>query len=268
MLNIKNFDLYSFSVGSRHVRAFSIDNKTGVIADYVLGICGVPESPFDKGFYEKVALGVDGIEMTSEDETKKFLATRDRFLLSERTLKIKESLRNPEQVLARAKYVMPNVLSFMNKPKAIFLGTVWHYAESQARPREKWNHPAASDLMANTIKFSLDTKEHPSEINVRITYRRKLAESFVTKGKDDYINIIFNVFDATLSDMWPKKNQTISDEEENPTRIMCLSIDVQRMLNPRILLNPQLFDEQWEYCNQTIKPSMKLMLEKIGFEPQ
>jgi hypothetical protein len=267
MLTIKNFDLYSFAVGSKHVRAFSIDNKTGVIADYVLGVCGVPESSFDKGFYEKVAFGPDGIEMTSQDDTKKFLATRDRLMLSERTSKIGQSLPSIEQIIARAKYVMPNVLSFMNKPKAIFLGMVWHYTESKTRPREKWNHPAARDLMEKTIKFPLDSKEFPSEINMRLTYRRKLGESFVTRGKDDYINIIFNVYDATISEIWPSKDNPISDEE-NPPRLMCLSIDVQRMLNPNILLNSQLFDEQWKYCNETIKPSIKLMLEKIGFEEQ
>jgi len=267
MLTIKNFNHYSFAVGSKHVRAFSINNNSGVIADYVLGICGVQESPFLEKFYEKVGFGIDGIEMTSRDETQKFLATRDNLLLSERTSKTGQSLSSTEQTFNRAKYVMPNVLSFMNKPKAIFLGMVWQYTESQIRPREKWNHPAASDLMGKTVKFSLDTKEHPSEINVRLTYRRKLIESFVTKGKDDYINIIFSVFDANAAEIWPSKDELVPDEE-NPSRLMCISIDVQRMLNPRIILSSQIFDEHWDYCNRTIKPSMKQMLEKIGFEVQ
>jgi len=267
MLTIKNFNLYSFAVGSKHVRAFSINNNSGVIADYVLGICGVQDSPFSEKFYEKVGFGIDGIEMASRDETQKLLATRDHLLLSERTSKIGQSLSSSDQTFNQAKYVMPNILSFMNKPKAIFLGMVWHYTESQIRPREKWNHPAASDLTGKTIKFPLDSKEHPSEINVRLTYRRKLGESFVTKGKDDYINIIFNVFDANTSELWPSKDEQGSDEE-NPSRIMCVSIDVQRMLNPRILLNSQLFDEHLDYCNRTIKPSVKQMLEKIGFELQ
>ncbi len=267
MLTIKNFNHYSFAVGSKHVRAFSIDNNSGVIADYVLGICSVQESHFPEKFYEKIGFSADGIELASTDETQRFIATRDKLLLSERTAKIGQSFPGTQQTFNRAKYIMPNVLSFMNKPKAIFLGMVWQYTESQMRPREKWNHPAASDLMEKTIKFSLDSKEHPSEINVKLTYRRKLAESFVTKGKDDYVNIIFSVFDAKVADLWPSKDERVSEEENQP-RLMCITIDVQRMLNPHILLSPQVFDDHFDYCNKTIKPSIEQMLEKIGFEQQ
>ncbi|MHB9070764.1 MAG: hypothetical protein ACYC54_10410 [Sedimentisphaerales bacterium] len=267
MLKIKGFNLSSVVIGEKHTRAFSVDNNGGIVADYVLGASCEVDSPFTNGFYGKVAVGSDGVDMFSDDDTRRLLVTRDRLMVSERTTNINENLQNDAKIFEQAKYIMPPILSFINKPKSAFLGIVWQFTESSVRARDTYNHPAAEELKTKLFKIELDPKEHPSEVNMRIAFRRKLQESWVKAGKNDYSNTSLNVFDIDKKDLWPEKNEKKDDSEIQP-RLVAMSIDVQRILNPKLLLSKEIFDEHWNYCFKTIKPRMQIILEQMGFEIQ
>jgi len=264
MLIIPEFKLHSFTVGCKHTRAFSVDNVGGVIADYVLGECGVEDSPLPKGFYDKVGVG-EGVELTGNERTHYFRATRDRVVIAERTSKLGESLNDVEKIVKQAQHLVPGTFAFMNKPKVMFLGMVWEFAEESIKEREKFKHPAAEDLANKVVRLKLGAKEYPSEVNVRISFRKKIPESWVLKGKNDYINVILTIRDASSDELWPPESEKKKASRTEEPRIRMISVDIQRMLDPQRVLTGKLFNVHWEFCQQHLKSRLQGLLEEIGF---
>lgn len=266
MLEIKGFNLYSFTVGCKHTRAFSVDNVGGVIADYVLGECGAENSPFTSDFYHTVTSGPGVIELFSNDETRRFTATRDRVNLSERTSKIDEKIEDEENIFKQSKHVIPGTLSFMHNPKSIFLGMVWQLKEAEISERKRFKHPAAQSISEKTIKFKLDNKEYASEASVKLCFRKKLEKSWLIRDMDDYINVILNIADINITDLLPREKKDDKKDDDEKPHITTISVDIQRMFDPHRELKPRTFDIHWNYCKKLLTERITDLLCEIGYD--
>lgn len=268
MLNIKGYNLQSFTIGSKHVRAFSLDNCSGVIIDYVLAECGAEKSPLPAEFYKRVNFGEGVIKLNSFDDAASYIVTRDNISLSQRTGSIEENLDDSETILKQGKHIIPGTLSFMNNPKAKFLGIVWQFTETQAKNRERFNHPVAEDICKKLLKFNLQGKEHPSEANARLAFRKKLTNSYLMRGKDDFLNIIVSVGDCAINDLWPDSEDTKPRTQiVEDTRVGYISIDVQIFFDPRRKISEKAIDAHWKECLR-LKGRIAELLKGIGFETE
>lgn len=265
MLNIKGYNLQSFAIGSKHVRAFSLDNCSGVITDYVLAECGAEKSPFPEEFYNRISLGEGAIKLNSSDDLASCIVTRDNIALSQKTGSIEENLSDLEVIIRQGKRIIPGTLSFMNNPKTKFIGMVWQFTESQTKNRERFNHPVAEDICKRLLKFNLQTKEHPSEANVKLAFRKKLSSSYILRGKDDFLNVIINIGDCAINELWPDSEDTKSRTKiVEDTKIGYISIDVQIIFDPRRKLSEKEIDAHWKEC-LGLKSRIAELLKGVGF---
>jgi hypothetical protein len=106
MFKIKGYNLQSFTIGSKHVRAFSLDNCSGIIIDFVLAECGAEQSPLPAEFYKRIAFGEGAIKLHSSDETVSYVVTRDNIVLTQRTASIEEELDEFEVILNQGKHII------------------------------------------------------------------------------------------------------------------------------------------------------------------
>jgi len=268
MFKIKDYNLQSFTIGSKHVRAFSLDNSSGVIIDYVLAECGMGKSPFPSEFYKRISFGEGAIKLHSSDETASYIVTRDNIILAQRTESIEEELEGLDIILEQGKHIIPNTLSFMNNPKAKLLGMVWQFTEKQTKKRERFDHPVAEDFYKKLLKFNLQSKEHPSESNVRLAFRKKLLNSHLMRGHDDFLNIIINIRDCVINDLWPD-SEDIKHRTEiiDDTRVGLISIDIQVFFDPRRKISEKIIDSHWSECHR-LKNRISELLKGVGFETQ
>ncbi|MFC1794496.1 hypothetical protein ACFL3Q_13010, partial [Planctomycetota bacterium] len=146
MLKIQGYNLQSFAIGSKHVRAFSLDNCSGIIIDYVLAECGAEKSPFPNEYYKQISSGEGAIKLHNTDDTTSYVVTRDNIVITQKTASIEENIKELEVILEQAKHIIPGTLAFMNNPKAKLLGMVWQFTEAQTAKRERFNHPIAQDF--------------------------------------------------------------------------------------------------------------------------
>jgi hypothetical protein len=265
MLKIKGFNQYSVIIGSMHMRAFSADNVTGIITDYVLGEQGAENSPLPKDFYEKVSLGQGTTQISSKNNTRQFLATRDRLSLSERTLRMEDSFVEEEGIYARAKHLMIGAQAFLRNPKSIFLGMVWQFTEASAQQRERFKHPVAEDLLKKLSKIELDAKCHPSEVGTRLTFRKKVPEGWLLKETNDYINILLAINDVKPIDLWPDEDNVKDEPLSDLPLVTTITVDIQRILDPRVLLTEKLFESHYKFCQQFMNGEMQDLLGRVGF---
>ncbi len=268
MLQITGFNLQSFAVGCKHTRAFSVNDVGGIIADYTLGECGAPNSPFPEKFYNRVAIGSGSVELSTDDSTRSFSVASDNTVLMEKTPQADHSLSdtNVEEILNRAKHLIPNTLSLIKKPKTIFLGMVWQLAEATCIERERFNHPAAKSIADRIIKIKLQNTEHPSEANVRLSLRKVLEKSYFNKGMNDYINVNLNIGDTSTSHLWPDESKDNKQSSDDKPRVAIISVDIQRMFDPHRELAVKSFDIHWQYCQQLLKGRIQALLGEIGFD--
>lgn len=268
MLKIKGYNLQSFTIGSKHVRAFSLDNCSGIIIDFVLAECGTEKSPFPAEFYKRIAFGEGAIKLHSPDETASYVVTRDNIFLAQRTASIEEELEESEVIFKQGKHIIPGTLSFINNPKAKLLGMVWQFAESQTRKSERFNHPVAEDIYKKLLKINLQSKEHPSESNVRLAFRKKLSNSYLMHGKDDFLNVIITIGDYKINDLWPDSEETKPRIEiVEDTRVGFISIDIQVFFDPRRKISEKAIDAHWAECHK-LKNRISELLKGVGFETQ
>jgi len=268
MLKITGFNLQSFAVGCKHTRAFSVNDVGGVIADYTLGECGVPNSPFPEKFYDRVAIGTGSVELSTDDSIHSFIVTADKTVLTEKTPQADNSLSDTdvEEIFNRAKHLMPNTLDLIKKPKTIFLGMAWQFAEATYIERERFNHPAAKSIADRIINIKLHNMEHPSEANVRLSFRKVLEKSYFIKGMNDYINVNLNIADTRTSTLWPDKSKDNKQSSNDNPRVAIISVDIQRMFDPCRELAVKSFDIHWQYCQQLLKGRIQALLGEIGFD--
>ena len=268
MLKIKNYNLQSFTIGSRHVRAFSLDNQSGVIIDYVLAECGAEKSPLPAEFYNRVSFGEGVVKLSSSDSLASYIVTRDNISLAQKTGSIEKSIDNVETILKQGKHIIPGTLSFMNNPKAKFLGMVWQFTEAQTKIRKKFNHPVAEDISKKLLKFNFHENEYPSEANVRLAFRKKLSNSYLMSGQDDFLNVIINIGDASINDLWPDSEDAKSRTQIiDDTRVGYISVDIQIFLDPRRKISEKMIDVHWEECSR-LKNRISEMLKGVGFETE
>lgn len=267
MLEITGFNLQSFVVGCKHTRAFSVNDVGGIIADYTLGECGVPNSPFPEKFYDRVAIGNGSVELSTDDSTHSFSVTADKTVLMEKTLQADHSLSDTdvEEIFNRAKHLIPNTLNLIKKPKTIFLGMALQFAEAICIERERFLHPAAKSIADKIINIKLHNMEHPSEANVRLSFRKVLEKSYFNKGMNDYINVNLNIGDISTSHLWLDKSRDSKQSSDDAPRVAIISVDIQRMFDPHRELAVKSFDIHWQYCQQLLKGRIQALLGEIGF---
>lgn len=264
MFNIEGFNLQSFVVGCKYTRAFSVDSVRGVIADYVLGERGVEGSPVPQDFYKRIRMGEGGVELMDKDETHSFSVTTDAMVLSERTSDVGQTLTDIDGTFERAKHLLNGAYILIKKPKAINIGIVWQFVQSSTSERETFRHPAAEFLAEKISPFTLQSQEHTSQINFRLSFRKKTQEGVMNPNINDYINIIFLMRDSKLSELWPTKTEEQENLWDQEKRINSISIDIQRIFNPRKNFAPDSLEDHRQYCESILTSRIKNMLGEIG----
>jgi len=269
MLRLKHYNLQSFSLGTKHVRAFSFDSCSGTIVDYVLGECGAEKSPFPAECYPRISSGEGVVKVHDVADTASYTVTRDNILISERTGSIGDELQNVEGIVKKAKHIIPGTLSFMNNPKAKFLGMIWQYIENKAAKRERFRHPVAEATCEKLLKFILKKgSEFPAEANVRLAFRKRLPSSYLIRGQDDFLNTIVSVGDVAINDIWPETENTRSRSKVvEDTRVGFVSIDVQIRFDPRRKVTEKAIDAHWAEC-QRMRKRLGELLTGAGIEAE
>ncbi len=268
MLSPSGFKLYSLAFGSKFVRTFVIHDVRGVIADYALGECGASESPIPAKFFTKVSMADNAVELTDDDQTRRFCVSPDQIVYLQRTSSPSTDFEESEivKVRARAKHLVTGALQFLKEPNVVFFGIVWDYAKVSTKQRERYQHPAAEHLAKRLLKVGFDPqKEYPAEVSARVVFRRRLQESAVKKDRNDYINAILHVRDEKLDTLWHQEAEPSDDPSYEHPRAAAISIDVQRFFDPRARLDKQVFDTHWNYCSHSIAPRLSLLLGEFDF---
>src|SRR4030042_3313717 len=184
MVQIPNFNLYSFAVGCKYTRCFTVQSVSGTIADYVLGERGAKDSPIPEKYYDKISLGA-GAELFNSENNRKFTVTPDQMVFQEKTLSISQNLEGVEECVNKAQHLMLGTLSLMKNPTLVFIGMLWTFSEIRVEEHERFKHPVAESLFTKTMKLKLEPKEHPAEVLTRLTFRKKIDESWIHKELND-----------------------------------------------------------------------------------
>lgn len=261
MVQIPNFNLYSFAVGCKYTRCFTVQSVSGTIADYVLGERGAKDSPIPEKYYDKISLGT-GVELFNDDENRRFTVTPDQMVFQEKTLSISKNLEGVEECVNKARHLMMGTLSLMRDPTLVFLGMVWTFSETSVEEHERFKHPVAESLLTKVLKLQLTPKEHPAEVHAGLTFRKKIEESWIHKELNDYINIILTIRDTSQSELWGEKETGTIREKP---KIGVISVDIQRIFDPHRPLNSKLFESHLLSCEQLIKSRITDILRAVGF---
>jgi hypothetical protein len=261
MNQIPNFNLYSFAVGCKYTRCFTVQSVSGTIADYVLGERGAKDSPIPEGYYDKISLG-NGVELLNDEGNRRFTVTPDQMVLEEKTLSISEGLSDIDKYVVMASHLITGTLPLVKNPTMIFLGMVWTFSEVSIEEHERFKHPVAEKLLSKVLKLQLTPKEHPAEVQTRLTFRKKIDESFIHREQNDYINIILTIRDSLQSELWVEKES--KSIQEKP-KIGLISIDIQRIFDPQRTLDRKLFDSHLTNSERIMKPRIEDILKGIGF---
>ena len=233
MLNLKNSNLQSFTIGTKHVRAFSVDNCSGIITDYILAECGTDSSPFPSDYYGRISSTESGVKLLNKDDTASIVITRDNIALTEKTATIEDNLGTEENVLEQYKHIVPGILAFINNPKAKLLGMVWQFTQKDKTGRDRFKHPVVEELSDNILKFNLKGNEHPSEMHANLAFRKKIPTSHLMYGKDDYMNVIINIGEQAINDLWPGTDDTRPRSKIlEDTKLAFISIDMGATSRP------------------------------------
>ena len=156
----------------------------------------------------------------------------------------------------------------MNSPKAKFLGMIWQFTESNKQEREKFKHPVAERICKSLLKLELKGNECPAEAGARIAFRKKLPNSYLVHGQDDFLNVIINVGDIPINELWPETEDTKSRTEVlEDTRIGLISIDIQILFDPLRKVSEKAIDAHWEECHR-MKDRVAQLLKGVGFEAE
>jgi hypothetical protein len=261
MLEIPNFNLHSFAVGCKYTRCFTVQSVSGTIADYVLGERGAKDSPIPEKYYDKISLGT-GVELFNDEETRRFTVTPDQMVFQEKTSNISKNLETIDEYVTRARHLMIGTISLIKNPTLVFLGMIWTFTENAVGEHERFKHPVAENLLTKILKLQLTPKEHPAEVHTRLTFRKKIDESWILQEQNDYINVILTVRDALQSELWIEKEE--ESIKEKP-KIGVISVDIQRIFDPQRSLNMRLFDSHLGSCKQLLKSRIEGILKGIGF---
>ena len=258
------FKPYSFAIGSKHARSFIADSVTGTIADYVLGECGAEGSPIPARYFDRVGFGEGGVEISTNNKARRFAASRDKLVFAKRTVVMDEELEDVEFTLAMAKHLMTGATEFLNKPRVIFVGFVWEFVKKSTKERQRFSNPAAQGLAKRLLKIPLKDTEYPSEVTVRLSFHKRIDQSVLLKDQNDYVNAIITARDVPLTELWPGDDSDESEVGEIEPRRSLLSVDVQRMLDPRRPMTASLLDAHWRYCQSTMKGRTEEIFKEIG----
>lgn len=260
-MQIPKYNLYSFAVGCKYTRCFTVQSVSGTIADYVLGERGAKDSPIPEKYYDKISLGT-GVVLSNDEENRRFTVTPDQMVFEEKTLNISKNLESINEFVTKARHLMIGSLSLMKNPTMMFLGMVWTFSETSVGEHERFKHPVAENLLSKILKLQLTPKEHPAEVHAQLTFRKKMEESWIHKELNDYINIILTIRDAPQSELWVEKETGAVQEKP---KIGVISADIQRIFDPQRPLNAKLFDSHLVSCEQIMESRIKDILKGIGF---
>jgi len=147
----------------------------------------------------------------------------------------------------------------------ICLNAYWQFTKSSTKEREKFAHPAAEALLTKLTKFNLKQTEHPSDMNLRMSFRKQTEEGHVQQDVNDYINIMLHIRDATITELWPMEYREKAYDWDQETRIVTISVDMQRVFDPRKPLTTELIAAHWEYCNRQMDGRISELLGEVGF---
>lgn len=264
MIQIPGFKGYSFSVGCRHVRSFSVDSTVGLIADYVLGECGAPDTPFAEDYYDMVRAGDNGLELTTKKKERRLLVTRDDILLSERSNEQGEDFSADVEVMERARHIIPGIMTLLRDPNVKMFGLVWKFVKADTSKRARFSHPAAEYLAKRLLQVKLDLKEHPCEVHTKLSFRKQLLESWLKKGLDDFLNVNLEIEDETVSELWKGDDSPKDTAKTEPDRISTITVDVQRMFDPRRPIDVELIDMHLECANDFVKSRFAAILRELS----
>lgn len=207
----------------------------------------------------------NAVELLSEDENRRLFVTQDRLFYTQRTKGHEDQLSETERqtIYGIVEKLFPDVLGFLKEPNLRFIGIVWEYVRQFQENRKRFGHPAAEFLTRKTVGLELDQLEFPAEVNTRLAFRRRLEDSVLQKGLNDYINIILTMRDETARTLWPS-DQSLSDESsDDPPRAAVVSLDAQRVFDPRNRYRAGMFRSHLAYCEKSVASRVSSLLREL-----
>ena len=268
MIDLPGYRLFSFAVGTRHTRSFSLDDSRGIIADYVLGECGAESSGVPANHYGTVLTGEGHVELRGKQTRTQFIADREKVVIAERTDHPEESLPTTERVCTVAEHLTNGVVQLLKNPKLVFVGMVWEFVRSSTKPRERFQHPAARSISRKLLKLQLKEIEHVSEASCRVSFRKKLENAYFKKGLDDYANFIINFRDVNTADLWPGVVPKEVDPQIDQPRVTLVSVDVQHIFVPRREFDTSLIKSHKDYASRFVSGRFLELLGDMSFVDQ
>ncbi len=265
MISIPNFKLHSLAVGLNHVRSFSINSVSGLIADYILGECGA-NSALPIGHYERVTLSQSQIRLKDEDGINLFDSTWDQMTITEKALNRGDELSNYKETIQRAKVIFPKVLKLLNNPYAKFLGIVCTFVmEHPTDEQSRFCHPAADFFSNRMLPYKMNKNEVTSNMSLHHTYRSKIPSSLVSKSVDDYYNINVHFRTEVATNIWKDEKKPKDDVKVEVEKVSVISFDIQRVFDPRRKFDIKTFDNHLKFFNKHLSERIVHILKEINF---
>lgn len=268
MLTFDNYDLYSFTVGCKHQRAFSLNSSGGTIIDYILGQCGANESKLPSNFFSSVIPQQNQIGLTSFDRKVSLICDLDSMSITGKSICENIPFVDQQMIIDFSTALFENMILFLNNPKIIFYGIVWSFVEKQHSQRNIYSHPAADYLAKNVSKISLNANEYPSNFFQRLSFRKRLQESLVKKDINDYKNIHITIEDKKINSLWEvtdiEKQQYQQDDFDVPT-VQVVSVDIQHVCKPLQNFSFSKLNQHCQYAPSELSGRISEILSTTGF---
>lgn len=262
MLEIEGFKPYSFSVGTKHDRSFSLDDMKGRITDWVLGECGGTDSPLPADWYDSVSTTQDGAQLNHSGDTRKFSVTRDQIAVINKIAAEEEELQQEAFCIDTSRHLIDGVYDFIQRPYLILFGMVWKYVKSSTKAATRFNHPAAAFLVKRLSQLEFKEGESVSQYSSQIVFRTPMADAKL--GVEDYMNVIINLKSEKSSQLWAAHEDS-TDIKFEAERTATVSIDVQWIFDPRREFTPNMVDRHYQYCNSVLSPRILEILGGLSF---
>lgn len=268
MIQINDYQLYSFTLGCEHQRAFSLSSTSGSIIDYLLGACGAPKSSLPENFFSAVTRSQDILSVAGYDKSVRFDCNLDNLSINGFSTVTDTPFENQHIISGIAQQIFGDVVAFLNNPKVIFYGARWSFVHKIHEDRQMFSHPAAEHLAKKTSRVPLTDKEYPANITQHLTFRKRLPKSMVIKDVNDYQNIHLTFEDKQIDSLWEPdvqdKERFQQDDFDVPT-VSVINIDIQHVFRPLQNYSRDRFAAHLENAQSLLDNRMSEILNEMEF---
>lgn len=237
MSNFENYELYSFTVGCKHQRAFSVRSQYGVIADYMLAEACASESPIPRDFFSNVTISPagDSLSVSTYDGSVSMTLNLDKIFITGKSLQQSQPFTESNQIREIAEHFMPGIFGFLNNPRVQFYGALYAYVHKNMKARSRFDHPAAKHLTKRLSSLPFTNHEYPADFSQRVSFRNRLPDGMVKTEVNDFQNTHLT-FKAEKADLlWEpslEEKQQYQQADTDAPAISTVSVDIQHVFRP------------------------------------